>query len=522
VNDFERVPTISGSTILCEGEDLILEIMEGITTDNDEPPTIIWYNANNNQPIDTTNDNRLQLSNVSPANSGVYYAVIFNRGCLSSASNSIEVTVVNRTNLVASAGKDELLCTANTIDLAALSIENTTGNWTSPTGAIIEDPTAAATTASNLIKGENIFVWTISDVCRQTATDTLLVTVLRTSGDVSDAGIDQNICEARTINLNATALEESTGLWSQSLDQFNQGVSFTNPNDPNTAVNGLMPGNIIISINEEPEEIAFIAEENANISICEGTQATLMAETPLFSTGRWTTTSEVQIVNPTLAETMVGNLTPGEHIFIWTLSNEACVDFSSDTVRIYREAELLANPDAYTLGLEDSTTFNLLDNDVFNNFENLRLTITKFPEKGTLRDDGNGQFTFFSSRTVFGADDFRYKLCSNFCESLCDTAIVDLTIQGFGAGNDCFIPNILSPNGDNVNDQFLVGCIDQFPDASIKIFNRWGDIVHTATPYLNDWEGTYKGKPLPAGTYFYMLQLTPTSTPIQDFITIFR
>lgn len=542
VNDFEKVPTISGTTILCEGEDLILEIMEGITPDNDEPPTVIWYNANNNQPLDTTNDNRLQIPNASAANSGNYFAVISNRGCQSNPSNSIEVTVVNRTNLVAYAGKDEILCTANTFNLEALAVENATGNWTSPTGAIIDDPTAATTTASNLTKGENLFIWTINDVCRQTATDTLFITVLQTGGDVSNAGADQNICEARTINLNATALEESTGLWSQSLDQFNQGVSFTNPNDPNTAVNGLTPGNsyqftwtlstnncpdfasdgVIITINEEPEEIAFIAEENANISICEGTQAALIAETPLFSTGRWTTTSDVQIVNPTLAETMVGNLTPGEHVFIWTLSNEACTNFSSDTVSIYKEAELLANPDGYTLGLDDSITFNLLDNDVFNNFENLRLTITKFPEKGTLREDGDGQFTFFSTRTDFGADDFRYKLCSNFCESVCDTAIVDLTIQGFGAGNDCFIPNVLSPNGDNVNDQFLVGCIDQFPETSIKIFNRWGDIVHEAAPYLNDWEGTHEGKPLPAGTYFYSLQLSPSSTPIQDFITIFR
>jgi len=95
-------------------------------------------------------------------------------------------------------------------------------------------------------------------------------------------------------------------------------------------------------------------------------------------------------------------------------------------------------------------------------------------------------------------------------------------VLGSGAGNECFIPNILSPNGDNVNDQLLIGCLNQFSDASIIVFNRWGDVVFEAAPYLNDWEGTHDGEPLPAGTYFYSIKLTPESTPLQDFITIFR
>ncbi len=331
-------------------------------------------------------------------------------------------------------------------------------------------------------------------------------------------------------------------LWTQNIEQANLGVLIINPNDPNTVVEGLIPSNtyqftwtlstsncpdfmmdeVFISVNDIPEEVAFISEENVNVPVCEGAQVRLIAETPLFNTGRWTTTSNAVIVNPSLPETIANDLPFGEHIFVWTLSNEACGDFSSDTLIVYRETNIEANPDAYTISLEDSITFNVLENDVFNDFENLQLTITKFPDKGTLRADGNGQFTFFSERTIFGADNFRYKLCSNFCESVCDTTIVNINILGSGANNNCFIPNVLSPNGDNVNDQFLIGCLDQFPNARVKIFNRWGDVVYEAATYHNDWEGTYKGRPLPAGTYFYSLKLSPESTPLQDFITIFR
>ena len=542
VNENFVAPSISGDTLLCEGEDLILEIMSTITSDNDESPTVTWYNAITNQVIETTNDNRLQIRQASAANSGSYYATISVNGCESPPSNNIEVTVVNRTNLIAYAGKDEKLCTAGSINLEALAVAHTVGNWSSPTGAIISNPTAVTTSATNLIAGENLFVWSIMDVCGQTATDTLFINIIHTTDDVANAGIDQNICEEGTIKLNATALAASTGLWTQELSQANQGIVITNATDPKTTVEGLIPGNtyqfiwalstrdcpdfmldeVFISVNEIPEEIAFISEENANISICEGAQVRLVAETPLFSTGRWTTASNAVIVNPSLPETMAGDVPFGEQTFIWTLSNEACGDFSSDTLQVYRETSIEANSDTYTISLDDSITFNLLDNDIYNDFENLRLTITKFPEKGTLRDDGNGQFTFFSERTIFGEDNFRYKLCSNFCESVCDTAIVDINILGSGANNDCFITNVITPNGDGVNDQFLIGCLSNFPDAQVKVFNRWGDVIYAAAPYSNDWEGTHKGKPLPAGTYFYTLVLEPGNDPIEEFITIFR
>ncbi len=536
-------PSISGESLICAGEDLILEVMTNITADNDEPPTILWYDAATNEAIAKTNDNRFQIRQASTTDSGTYYATISVNGCESAPSNSIEVVVVNQTELIAYAGKDEQLCLASSINLQALEVPHTDGNWLSPTGAVIANPTVATTTATNLIAGENLFVWSLTDACGQTATDTLFINILQTTDDLANAGADQNICELTDeIRLQATTLATSTGLWTQDLGQINQGVIITDPTNPNSSVEGLSPGNsyqftwtlsttecpdfmvdeVIITVNEIPEEIAFIAEENANLSVCEGSTVSLVAETPLFSIGRWTSPSGATIVSPLTPETTAGDLPFGTSVFVWTLSSEACGDFSSDTLRVYRETTIEANPDAYSISLDDSITFNLLDNDLYNDFENLRLTVTKFPEKGTLRDDGNGQFTFFSERTIFGEDNFRYKLCSDFCQSVCDTAIVDLNILGSGANNECFVTNVITPNGDGVNDQFLIGCLDNFPDAQVKIFNRWGDVIYAAAPYSNDWEGTYKGRPLPAGTYFYSLILVPGNDPIEEFITIFR
>ncbi len=544
VNSFLETPVVATDSVICEGETLMLEVTSKISSDNDVRPLISWYDNQTDELIATTTDAILQLSNAQSSNSGEYYAILSQNGCESAPSNVIEVSVKERERLVAYAGKDASLCTAGTIQLEALANENTTGIWTSPTGAIIEEASSIVTSASNLKVGENQFIWTIQDRCGQTAFDTLFITILETSGDLINAGPDQNICELEAINLNASALEESTGRWSQHIDQANQGVIIQNPQDPNTLVEGLSPGNVyqfewtlstnscpdfatdnvFITVNEEPEEIAFITEENTNLLICESDQTSLIAETPLFSTGRWTTDNGAQIANPTLPETMAGDIPVGDNLFIWTLSNEACADFSSDTINIYKEEAITANADLLTLNFNDSITFDVIENDVFYKMEDLTFRVTKFPDNGTLREEEDGTLTYIPQRNYFGEDNFRYKLCSNFCEEVCDTAIVNIVIDGLNLGSPegCFIPNILSPNNDDNNDKLLIGCLSEFPDASIVIFNRWGDEIYQAAPYQNDWEGTHNGNPLPAGTYYYTLRLTPTSDPIQDFITIFR
>lgn len=65
--------------------------------------------------------------------------------------------------------------------------------------------------------------------------------------------------------------------------------------------------------------------------------------------------------------------------------------------------------------------------------------------------------------------------------------------------------NSFSPNHDNVNDLFIIGNIQDFPNNTLDIYNRYGQNVFSKTSYQNDWDGSYMGNELPAGTYFYIL-----------------
>ncbi len=76
--------------------------------------------------------------------------------------------------------------------------------------------------------------------------------------------------------------------------------------------------------------------------------------------------------------------------------------------------------------------------------------------------------------------------------------------------NDCMIrvPNVITPNDDGLNDFLLIPDLELFKPIAIQIFDRWGNMVFESNEYSNlqPWKGKDKnGKPLPDGTYFYVL-----------------
>jgi gliding motility-associated-like protein len=74
------------------------------------------------------------------------------------------------------------------------------------------------------------------------------------------------------------------------------------------------------------------------------------------------------------------------------------------------------------------------------------------------------------------------------------------------------VPNFITPNADNVNDEFIIQNIDDYEDLSqVTIFNRWGDRVWQSEPLYdnsNPWRGTNQnGTKLADGVYFYTIEL---------------
>lgn len=86
--------------------------------------------------------------------------------------------------------------------------------------------------------------------------------------------------------------------------------------------------------------------------------------------------------------------------------------------------------------------------------------------------------------------------------------------------SDNYYP-LLTPNGDGFNDVLFFDSLDQFSNNSLRIFNRYGQLVYEVSQYENDWGGTYKetNKILPDGTYYYVLGIN-NNTPVKGHITL--
>ncbi len=65
-----------------------------------------------------------------------------------------------------------------------------------------------------------------------------------------------------------------------------------------------------------------------------------------------------------------------------------------------------------------------------------------------------------------------------------------------------YIPNAFTPNGDGINDYFAVSG-ESIQTFSMQIFNRWGELIFESKDASSGWDGLYKGKPAPQGTYVY-------------------
>ncbi len=68
--------------------------------------------------------------------------------------------------------------------------------------------------------------------------------------------------------------------------------------------------------------------------------------------------------------------------------------------------------------------------------------------------------------------------------------------------------NAFTPNGDGFNDKWLITNGNCLTSASVNVYNRYGSLVYENSNYQNDWDGTYKGKSLPDGTYYYKIDYT--------------
>ncbi len=263
--------------------------------------------------------------------------VVSNGSC--NPSRDTVYIMVDANPSIANAGANQTLCNDSSALLANTPVVGT-GAWTAIAGGgTASSPNQPATIVFSLTTGQNIFVWTISNGTCPSSTDTVVINI-DAMPSLANAGLSQNVCST-TANLNAVAPAVGNGTWT-----VTQGASSViSVNNNNSAVSGLSPGvntfqwtvsngtcpsnsdTVVINLNAPPSN----SNAGSDQTVCSSVTS-LAATMPAVGTGNWSVFSGgATIGSPNSVSTTVGNLTTGQNIFVWTVSNGACPS-SSDTV----------------------------------------------------------------------------------------------------------------------------------------------------------------------------------------------
>lgn len=98
----------------------------------------------------------------------------------------------------------------------------------------------------------------------------------------------------------------------------------------------------------------------------------------------------------------------------------------------------------------------------------------------------------------------------------CNNLVLDtITIEIHNC--DIIPPNIFTPNGDGANDNLVFFGLENFPQTTLFIYNRWGNKIYESANYQNDWNGSGVSD----GTYYYLITKMDGST-LTGFVTIVR
>jgi gliding motility-associated-like protein len=256
-----------------------------------------------------------------------------------------------------------------------------------------------------------------------------------------------------------------------------------------------------------------------SLVVCIQENLTISAQKIDSATYKWAGPDNISLNLSSFSFTLASKSQSGLYIVTIGLNNGCSF---KDTLKIItRDVPNLKDSVFKTNNTQD-VTGNVLQNVTLIPSANYVLKITKNTQNGTVTLDNKGQFTYKPNGNFVGTDGFLYELCYDICPNTCYIASASIEVSE----TPLLKPTeIITPNGDGVNEGLVIEGHDPTlanDKSEIIIYNQWGDVVHRAAPYKNDWKGTYNDLTLPEGTYYFIFKLNPDSAPVKSFVTIIR
>lgn len=507
IHPLPQTPSISSNSPVCAGDDLVLNASEifGATS-------YIWVLPNDS--IVTTSVPTLTIPMVNAANSGNYGVSVVVNGCNSGIA-STKVTVIGLGS-VPVVNSNSPVCEGSDLILMTDAISGAIYQWSGPDSfsSNVQNPIIEGVTIQNM--GTYELRVTVNG-CETSAPGTTFVEVV--PGPVI-AGISSNspVCQGENVEIEAPFIPNATYIWyNMDGDSVGESESIVIRN----AVQALHQGTYTLVVTDTLTGCSATAE--TRIFVDGGTGLVILAD----NNGPTCAGEDVQLtVNVTPQQPNAtyewygpaGSLISTEQNPILTAvdtsdagvysvlvnGNSGCLSGSmnSTTLEVNPALNVNAGPDV-TMVEGEPVQLSASGADVYSWIPALYLDNSSVPNPVVDPPVGVHEYVV-TGMSIDGCIDT-------------DTLIVTVEPQVDVLG----VYDLFTPNGDGVNDTFVIEFIKNLENYTLSIYNRGGIELITTSNYLNDWDGTYRGRDVPEGTYWYVIR-TDEGKEYKGAVTLIR
>ena len=239
--------------------------------------------------------------------------------------------------------------------------------------------------------------------------------------------------------------------------------------------------------------ISVVSDAGADVAACEQVSVTLDGSASVGGTAFvWTDEQGTAVGQGQVLQ--LGNLPAGIYTYLFTVTDGPCSDVDTVVVSILALPFANAGPDGTIIGSGQvqlggspsgppGSSFAWAPDSVLNDAAAANPTASPL------------ESTSFVLTVV----------APNGCS---DTDTVLVTVLP-----EINITSGFTPNGDGYNDAWQIDLIDLFPDCTVEIYNRWGELLFRSVGYATPWDGRYNGGVVPVGTYYYVIELNDPKFP---------
>jgi gliding motility-associated-like protein len=528
--------------------------------------------------INSINGNTTSVSNLAIGDN-VFRWTITNGTCPPTTSTVTITRFVQPAH--ADAGSDKELCGATSVSMTAVPVTAGVGTWSQiegPNMATFSNVNSPTTVVNGLIGGIYRFRWTVTNgVCITTSDDVVVTNVATPNTSNLLVVSDVTFCEGQQPFINVNITNTQQGVLYEIRTPT--GVPLANSVSAGGLLTLTFPGNTFTTApllqtiydlqvfatpatlnNVQCPAVLLSDRARVTVNLCNNPITNPITRFTDFCTVLDVDLMEVNNNNPAnFNATIVTNFVTTNGGVVNILANGRAtyqprtnfigtdtftyIICNKDTPQICNQGTVTVNVIACTNGAPiavndvyntDNCTVvngNVLTNDRDpNNSPIIAVAIAPFltSKGGIFSMDANGNFVYTPKAGFVGADEIEYQVCDDGSGTpviKCTTAKIQINISDC---NNVYIPEGFSPNGDGINDFFVIVGADKF-DINLRIYDRWGNLVFQDEHYKNNWDGranvglfNQNAEGVPNGTYFYVVDLRDGSKPRGRYLTIQR